>query len=320
MMDHYVDCPLREQALYASDSRNQMLSGYLAFKGKNREYARASLKLLGMDKRDNGLLSITAPSGVGKAIPSFSLHYVMAMDEYIEATSDTSLAEEMYPKLVGILNEFVSHTDGELPLKFEGKLNWNFYDWSQYCEGNIGSSDQPVCDSALASLLILALSSFENIANALKRENPFSGIAEKMRPYVRKRFLTEDYLFTMHEGKKEYNALSSSLAILAGVVSGEEAELVCENIVNGKCHDCSLSANLQKYRALLSVNKKRYTGYVLEEIRKNYLYMLEDGGDTVWETILGEDDFDGAGSRCHGWSAIAIYFLFMLGAVKYKDE
>lgn len=319
MMDHYVDCPWREQALYASDSRNQMLSGYLAFKGKNAEYARANLKLLGVDKRDDGLLSITAPSGVGKAIPSFSLHYVMAMEEYIDATDDTSLAEELYPKLVGILNEFISRTDGELPLKFEGLLNWNFYDWSEYCAGNLGTADTVKSDSALCSLVILALDSLARIAKRLGRENPFVGIADRMRPFVRKRFLTEDALFTMHEGGKEYNALPSALAVLAGVVTGEEAEAVCENIAAGKCHDCSLSANLQKYRALLFVDKKRYTGYVLEEIRKNYLYMLEDGGDTVWETILGEDDFDGAGSRCHGWSAISIYFLFMLGAVRYKD-
>jgi len=41
MMEHYVDCPWREQCLYAFDSRNQMLSGYSAFENGNFDYAKA---------------------------------------------------------------------------------------------------------------------------------------------------------------------------------------------------------------------------------------------------------------------------------------
>ena len=51
MMEHYVDCPWREQCLYAFDSRNQMLCGYYAFEGGNAAYARSNLKLLGEDRR-----------------------------------------------------------------------------------------------------------------------------------------------------------------------------------------------------------------------------------------------------------------------------
>lgn len=58
MMEHYVDCPWREQCLYAFDSRNQMLAGYYAFEGGNYEYARANLLLMSKDHREEGLLSI----------------------------------------------------------------------------------------------------------------------------------------------------------------------------------------------------------------------------------------------------------------------
>ena len=61
MMEHYVDCPWREQCLYAFDSRNQMLCGYYAFEGGNREYARSNLLLMSKDRRDDGLLSICYP-------------------------------------------------------------------------------------------------------------------------------------------------------------------------------------------------------------------------------------------------------------------
>ena len=44
MHEHYEDCPWREQALYALDSRNQMLCGYYAFKG--HEFQRSSLLMI----------------------------------------------------------------------------------------------------------------------------------------------------------------------------------------------------------------------------------------------------------------------------------
>ena len=43
--------------------------------------------------------------------------------------------------------------------------------------------------------------------------------------------------------------------------------------------------------------------------------MLDAGSTTVWETELGAPDFANAGSLCHGWSAMPIYYYS-----KYKDE
>ena len=130
MMEHYVDCPWREQALYAFDSRNQMLSGYYAFENGNAKYARANLKLMCEDRRDDGLLSICYPCGVSLAIPSFSLHYITAMKEYIDHTGDASLATEYVDKMRGILDEFKNNMENGLVYTFAGKNMWNFYDWS----------------------------------------------------------------------------------------------------------------------------------------------------------------------------------------------
>ena len=99
MMEHYVDCPWREQCLYAFDSRNQMLAGYDAFKGGNAAYARANLKLLAMDTRSTPLLSICAPCGTDFTIPSFSLHFVLALEEYFAHTGDGDFMNEVYEKV-----------------------------------------------------------------------------------------------------------------------------------------------------------------------------------------------------------------------------
>ena len=70
MHEHYEDCPWREQALYTMDSRNQMLCGYYAF--EEYDFAKASLKLIGLSLRPDHLLELTSPARVSITIPSFS--------------------------------------------------------------------------------------------------------------------------------------------------------------------------------------------------------------------------------------------------------
>ena len=62
--EHYEDCPWREQALYGMDSRNQMLFGYGVF--GEYEVPRASMRLLAYSAKDDGLITITAPTNATK--------------------------------------------------------------------------------------------------------------------------------------------------------------------------------------------------------------------------------------------------------------
>ena len=63
-----------------------------------------------------------------------------------------------------------------------------------------------------------------------------------------------------------------------------------------------------KYDALLAVDEG-YARYILNDIKKIYGAMLRAGATTVWETEKGAEDFNLAGSLCHGWSAMPIYYL-----------
>ena len=63
-----------------------------------------------------------------------------------------------------------------------------------------------------------------------------------------------------------------------------------------------------KYDALLAVDEEKYRDVVLAEIRKDYQLMVDSGYSAAWETIDGAAAFDHAGSLCHGWSAIPIYY------------
>ena len=63
---------------------------------------------------------------------------------------------------------------------------------------------------------------------------------------------------------------------------------------------------------LLEINKEKYTPIILNDIEEIYVPMLKYGSTTVWETELGEKDFAKAGSLCHGWSAMPIYYYHRL--------
>ena len=103
---HYEDCPWREQALYAMDSRNQMLCGYYAF--GEYDMPRASLRLLALGQREDGLLELCAPARCYVTIPSFSLDFILALDEYLMFSGDRDFVREMLPVARRILDSMLA--------------------------------------------------------------------------------------------------------------------------------------------------------------------------------------------------------------------
>lgn len=307
MMEHYVDTPWREQCLYVYDSRNQVLCGYKAFDNGNAEYVRANLKLISQDRREDGLLAICYPCGMDLTIPSFSLYYFIQVNEYLKNTGDITLAQEVYDKLISVLNVFINNRKDGLVLKFEGENHWNFYDWSPHLDGELHGTEDAIPDLMINLLFILALQNLREIAFKIGKSFAYEDLFEESKKRAKEAFFNEDVgLYSMSVGGDEYTVLGNALAILAELEL--DKEYVCEKIVKGELSDCSLSMKIFKYDALLATNKEKYQAWVLKELRREYGKMIEQG-DTVWETIDGASAFDNAGSLCHGWSAIPILYL-----------
>ena len=72
----------------------------------------------------------------------------------------------------------------------------------------------------------------------------------------------------------------------------------------------SLSMKAFVYDALM-VDNSSYIDVLEKDIRLCWMKMLNDPvfTGTFWETELGQSDFSNAGSLCHGWSAIPIYYI-----------
>jgi len=314
MHDHYEDCPWREQAMYTMDSRNQMLCGYYAF--KEYTFPRENLYFINKDDRPDGFLSICYPSTARLFIPSFSLHYFTQVLEYTTYSKDLTLAKSVLSRLESILDTFLMSLENGLASSIDG--TWNFYEWSDGLHGydevikeHIKSGKK---EAALNCMLSIALQNMQKICDILGVDTNYNSLAEEINTNIKSVFFDKSGgIFKNIEGMEGTSELVNSLAVLCGAVSGVEAERICDILTStNSLTDISLSMLCFKFDALIKVDKEKYTPYIIKTIEEKYKNMLDNGATSFWETEDGESAFDNAGSLCHGWSAMPVYYLSIL--------
>ena len=313
MHDHYEDTPWREQALYAMDSRNQMLCGYYAF--GEFTFPRACLYLMSQDNREDNLLSICFPNDAPLTIPSFSLHYFTEVYEYTVYSKDTSLIKEIYPKLQSIIKVFIDRVEDGLVPTWTSDNYWNFYEWSDGLAGSLGNTTVKTVDTSLNCLLVSALKTMQKITDMLGVDADYLTIAKKVNCAIKERlFDREAGCFVNSVADNRKSELVNALAILCGAVSGEEAEKIALMLTDKESGftPATLSMICFKYDALLKIDSNKYKDYILKNIDEKYKKMLDAGATSFWETELGDADFNGHGSLCHAWSSMPIYYYSTL--------
>jgi len=298
MFEHYEDCPWREQSLYALDGRHQMLSGYYAFEGS--DYQRANLVLMSKGVNDYGMLDICFPIRPQRTIPSFSLFYILAVCEYVEKTGDRTLLEEVSETIQTIISTFSNAIDktGLIP-EFK-KPQWNFYEWNKFSNG-LGKGDGTVYSLILNCLFVLVV---ERYNNHVDTAYPLDSIRTAIKDYFR----LADGSFRNSSENESRDQLGNALAILCGIGDSTLAEKL---VTDTTFVSATLAMRGFVYDALLSFGDT-YKEYVLDDIKTRYKNMLDQGATTFWETEGGLSAFCGAGSLCHGWSALPVYYFSKL--------
>ena len=301
---HYEDCPWREQALYVLDSRNQMLCGYHAF--EESDFQRANLIFMSKGTRPDGLLELTYPAVNTPAIPFFTLMYPVAVYEYIKHTGDESILPEVMPVMRRFMMEFCSRVDesglvAELPSPY-----WNFYEWTPHSDGAV--KDERV-HLILNCAFVYSCQHFGKLCDMVGET--FEVDLESTKCAIENTFLHRDsgVFYLSPTCPEAASQLGNAMALLIGL--GDE------RTVNALKYDKSLiPATLSMlafvYDALIARDAE-HKGYILADIRQKYGQMLAAGATSFWETIDGESAFGGAGSLCHGWSAIPVYYYHILG-------
>lgn len=323
MHEHYEDCPWREQALYANDSRNQMLCGYYTF--GNYDFARTSLELLGHSCAPDGYLELCAPMKYELTIPGFTFTWFLGMNDYLMYSGDREFIRLQMPRMKGMIQAFLStRIDGLFPCP-AGKRYWQFYDWAPGLDGTDPQNysqlalEQTRFDAPLNFFLILALKAVANMAGHVDRADFAAeclAAAQSLQTAARRTFWDDSQqayrTYISAHAPNHFAELTQALALLA------DADPASQPILLQKLMDpdngwvpATLSQSLYKYEALLL--DPANGPFVLNNIARIWSAMVYAGASTFWETRAGGWDFHHAGSLCHGWSAIPAYFYGAYG-------
>ncbi len=331
MHEHYEDCPWREQALYSMDSLNQTLCGYYCF--GEWEFARGSLRILGESMEEDGFLQISPPGSMDITIPYFSFQWVLALRDYLYFTKDRQFVEEMWIYVERLVHKRLETLeDGLLPVPL-GEKYWHFYEWSdgldglveQGCKGLPADAPRRV-DAPFQLTFILMLQAVCDMAGLLQKEELQQQLKEtigQMQVATHILFFSKErdaYLtyaderdgqwYLREEAPKE---LVQAWAVLAGIVPGEKEAPLLETLAKNRYQGATLSMLRFKYEALLT-RPEQYAEVVFDDIAARWGKMLYQGATSFWETEEGASDFGHAGSLCHGWSAMPVYFYYAYGA------
>ncbi len=319
MHEHYEDTPWREQALYAMDSRNQALAGYYAF-GES-QFPAAAFRLLGLSLREDGYLELCAPCKFFRTIPSFTFAWITAVQELALYGGEIEAVKEMLPAVVSILDKTISNLQGGLLPNPQGQAYWNYYDWETdlFGDGRKGGE----IEAPLNALVAKALENGAYLCKLFRQEalvEKYTAAREKMLQQFHLKFWDEKRQAYKTTADSSVDApiaeLTQALALWCGAAPQETAVKLRERLAsdtNGWT-PMTLSSFIFYIDALMAEPDK-YAQHILEIILDRWGHMLYNGATSFWETKLGGDDFDKAGSLCHGWSAVPVYFLgrYILG-------
>lgn len=312
MHDHYEDSPWREQALYAYDSRNEILYGYYLW--GNYRFVRASLDLLSRScfREDSGYLTLTAPGESTLTIPCFSFIWVLEMAEYVLYSGDIEFFREKTEKIEWILNHALNRKSTipglYVPCLEDDPGIWSFYEWI----GILG--DDKHKDHALYNLYLLL--AFRSAARGYE----FCGEKEKAAFWNQKaEELGKRVVSVFYDAKRgAWSQLTEpeeqlcehvQIMLLAlDLVPKDRKHELLQRIMDGK-EFIPVTFSVLPYlvEALFRQTPETRT-YIEQRIRKSFEPLLEKGLTTFPETSYCGDAFQKAGSLCHGWSAIPAWF------------
>ncbi len=321
MHEHYEDCPWREQALYAMDSRNQMLAGYYAF--GEYEFAKASLRLLARTMREDGLLELCAPAKVVVDIPSFSMMYVVALWEYLLYSGDEAFVREYLPIARRITYTALEKvTEEGLVPRYMGQGMWNFYEWTDNLDDHHPDGTEKTgnrYDAPLSAFLILCVTRFSWILKHFgetEEAERLNACAEMMRKAAHKAFYDHEnaqyYSYAYGDHRWAKDELTQALAVYAGICPEDQEMRALSRLTDGSMTPVTLAYSIFKFEALLK-HPEAFGNWVRRDIESQWGSMLMSGGTSFYETMLGCNDFDRGGSLCHGWSAVPAYLYFAYG-------
>jgi alpha-L-rhamnosidase len=296
----YMDTPYYEQLQYAGDTRIQALVS-LYMTGDGRLMRNAIEQMKGSQTGD-GITLACAPSGHPQYMPPFALWWIGMVHDYFMYQDDPAFVKQMLTGERSVLSYFASHqkTDGSL----RRMPWWNFTDWVEQWNNGVPPTTDEGSSATLDLQLLLAYdwaADMESSLGSPALAQEYRRSAEQLRATIRRLYGKPGELFADTPQRSTFSQHTNSLAILAGVVEGEEAGRVMDRTLS----DPTLAQASVYFRHYLhSALNKAGDGDRYLEMLDPWRQMLARGLTTWAERP------EPSRSDCHAWGASPNFELF----------
>ena len=292
----YMDCPFYEQLQYAGDARIQMMIS-LYMTGDSR-LMKNGISLINSSRTAEGATYSRAPSHLQQYIPPFSLWWIGMVRDYWMYVDDPAFVRSMLPGERAVLSFYASYQkpNGSLaPMPW-----WNFVDWVKSWQNGVPPSDPDGSSSTTLDLQLLMAYQWAAELESALGENAIADEYRRSAEQLKQTIMQTDWdasrgLFADQPSHSTYSQQANTLAVLAHLVTGEQARGVVEKIMSDK----SLAQS--------SIYFLAYTNATLREVDlgDRYLDSLQQWREMLGEglTTWAEENRPGTRSDCHAWGA-----------------
>jgi hypothetical protein len=295
----YMDCPYYEQLQYIGDTRIQALVS-LYNTGDDR-LVRYGLELMDHSRIAEGITLSRYPTDLHQRIPTFSLWWIGMIHDYYWYGPDTEFVKSLLPGTRQVLTFFHRYQSEDGSLK--DVPYWIFSDWvNDREEWNFGMA--PVGEKGESAILDMQLLWTYQLAADLEQDLGLRELAEiyrnragQLREAIRKKYWDpEKGLFADTEEKNSFCQHVNSLAILNGMVTGNEAVKVADQLLKDKSlAPASIYFKYYLHQALVKAGMGDDYLDWLDIWRENM-----ELGLTTWAE---DSPVTSARSDCHAWGS-----------------
>jgi hypothetical protein len=297
-VETYMDCPYYEQLQYVGDTRIQaMVSLYNT--GDDR-LMRNAITQLDYSRMAEGITLSRYPTANAQEIPTFSLWWIGMLNDYYMYRSDLSFVKQFLPGERQVLQFFSRYQQPDGSLK--NAPYWEFTDW---CDGKgwvsgMAPFGKDGCSAALDLQLLWAYQIAARLEDNLGMKvfaNEFNKRAGILTETIKRKYWDNTrQLFADAKEKNYFSQHTNTLAILTGIVKGEQAKQLAQKMIT----DTSLTQATIYFQYYVN-QALRKTG--LGNLYLDRLQIWKDNlamGLTTWAEI---SDINAARSDCHAWGA-----------------
>jgi alpha-L-rhamnosidase len=218
----FDDGPYYEQMQYAGDTMITSRIGMLA--SGDYRLTRQSLYHFDWSRLPDGLTQSRYPSRLVQVIPSWSLHWITHVREFVYCSGDLATARDLMPGIRAVLDWFRRHGDHDgLPARLP---YWNITDWCPWWPRGVVPGAGVGATCIISAQFVNALDEAADLCRLLGHEREAAellGEAAALREALHARFWSEaDGLYHDRPGGPELSQYGNAWGIVCGAAGPQE--------------------------------------------------------------------------------------------------